>query len=187
MVKELGTIYSSSLWLQDTDMTAESLPELGELEGKTVLITGANGLICSAVIDVLMRYNETHGENIRVIAAGRSQERISARFGPFMDRKSFGFMHYDALSSEPVECNADFVIHGAGNAHPVAMSEDPVGTIMANIAGTNAVLQYISSNSSVWGGQKRDCSSFPAVKFTAGDQKENHSLSVRMITGMSIF
>ena len=143
MVKTLRTIYGNSLWLQDIDRTVESLPELSELEGKSVLVTGANGLICSAVIDVLMRYNEPHGNSIRVIAAGRSKERIKARFKPFLDSESFRFMHYDALSSEPLDFNADFVIHGAGNAHPVAMTSDPVGTIMGNVMGTNSILDYV--------------------------------------------
>ena len=144
MAETLRTIYGNSLWLQDIDRTVESLPELSELEGKSVLVTGANGLICSAVIDVLMRYNESHGNSIRVIAAGRSEERIKARFKPFLDSESFRFMHYDALSSEPLEFNADFIIHGAGIAHPAAISSDPVGTIMGNVISTNAILNHMA-------------------------------------------
>ena len=74
MVKELSAIYDSNIWLQDLDKIIASLPELSELEGKSVLVTGANGLICSAVIDVLMRYNEStkSGNTIRVTAAGLS-------------------------------------------------------------------------------------------------------------------
>lgn len=144
MVKALKTIYGNNLWLQDIDRTVKSLPELSELEGKSVLVTGANGLICSAVIDVLMRYNGTHGNRIKVIAAGRSEERINERFRPFLDSESFSFMYYDALSSEPLDFDADFVIHGAGNAHPAVMSADPVGTIMGNVIGTNEILSYIT-------------------------------------------
>ena len=143
MVKALRTIYGNSLWLQDIDRTVESLPELAELEGKSVLVTGANGLICSAVIDVLMRYNEAHDDSINVIAAGRNEAKIRARFRPFLDRKSFRFMHYDALNPEPVNCNADFVIHGAGNAHPAVMSSDPVGTIMGSFISTNTLLKCV--------------------------------------------
>ncbi len=184
MVKKLGTIYDSDLWLQDVNMITESLPELGELEGKSVLVTGSNGLICSAVVDVLMRYNDAHGDNIGIIAAGRNEERINERFKPFLNRKSFRFMHYDALSPEPIDCDADFVIHGANNAHPVAMSADPVGTIMGSFIGTNTLLKYVINDN---GGGAKDYSTSQAAKFTGRGQKEIYSPSPRMITDMLTF
>ena len=67
------SIYNSELWFEDIDKISQSLPELSELVGKSVLITGAAGLICSAVTDIFIRYNETHEIPIRIIAAGRWQ------------------------------------------------------------------------------------------------------------------
>ena len=141
MVKELSRIYSSDLWLQDLDSITASLPELSQLNGKSVLITGANGLICSAVVDLLIRHNETHGGTIHIVAAGRSPERMCARFGTFCDKDYFTFMHYDASSPESVNFSADYVIHGASNAHPAAMSTEPVETMLSNFLGTNKFLE----------------------------------------------
>lgn len=145
MAKELSAIYDNDLWLQDLDSIIESLPELSELEGKSVLVTGANGLICSAVIDVLTRYNEAvkKNRNISVTAAGRSPERMRARFGKFCGKDYFTLMHYDASSPEPVKFSADYVIHGASNAHPAAMSTEPVETMLSNFFGTNAFMNYV--------------------------------------------
>lgn len=53
-------IYNSKLWICDLDETLETLPELKELEGQRVMITGCTGLIGSAVVDLLVRWNETH-------------------------------------------------------------------------------------------------------------------------------
>ena len=140
---EVRDIYDGSLWLSDIAGIVASLPELDELSGKTVLITGAGGLICSTVADILINWNESHHdrENIRIIAAGRNESRIRRRFGEFFGRKYFSFMEYDALRTEISGFSADYVIHGAGNAHPSAMSSEPVETMLANIIGLNAILR----------------------------------------------
>ena len=142
MAEKLGAIYSSSLWLHDLDRITESLPELSELNGKSVLITGTNGLICSAITDVLIRYNETHSGNIHIIAAGRDPQRVRTRFGEFCDKDYFTFMQYNALTLKPElpKFSADYIIHGAGNAHPAAMAAEPVNTMLSNIFGVNVLL-----------------------------------------------
>ena len=75
-------IYNSSLWISDLDRTISELPELAELTGKNVLVTGCTGLICSAVVDVLIRWNETHAGTINILAAGRSEKKVVQRFAP---------------------------------------------------------------------------------------------------------
>ena len=74
-------LYDSKKWAQDIDEVLASLPELSYLEGNSVMITGANGLICSAVVDILIRYNESHDNQIRIFAAGRNERKLADRFG----------------------------------------------------------------------------------------------------------
>ena len=50
-------IYKSKQWIEDIDIVSNTLPELSSLDGKSILITGATGLICSAIVDILIRYN----------------------------------------------------------------------------------------------------------------------------------
>ena len=76
-------IYDSTLWINDIDTVLSVLPELDELEGQSVMITGAAGLICSAVTDILIRYNETHEGKIQIFAAGRNERKMRERFGKF--------------------------------------------------------------------------------------------------------
>ena len=45
-------------WLEDLDACLKSNEDIKKLEGKSILITGATGLICSAVVDLFIRYNE---------------------------------------------------------------------------------------------------------------------------------
>ena len=79
-------IYDSKLWISDLDEIIVSLPEMDKFAGKSVMVTGCAGLICSAVVDVLIRWNETHDEKIKVLAAGRSEKKIEDRFTPYTAR-----------------------------------------------------------------------------------------------------
>lgn len=85
------SIYNSKLWISDLDEVISDFPFLSELEGKAILITGAAGLVCSAVTDVLIRYNETHENTIKILAAGRWPEKMKNRFGTFFDKNYFVF------------------------------------------------------------------------------------------------
>ena len=136
-------IYNCKTWIADLDETIDSLPDLYSFENKTVLITGCTGLICSAVVDVLIRWNETHVNKIKILAAGRNEEKVQKRFSPFINEEWFSFVQYDALSSEfSLERTCDYIIHGASNASPNLIVEEPVETLISNIIGLKALLDY---------------------------------------------
>ncbi len=142
-------IYSSMQWIDDIDEVSEELPELNELAGKSVLITGASGLICSAVTDIFIRYNETHPVPIKIIAAGRKFEKIADRFGRYCDRAYFTYFNYDASKTDNrIDIHADYIIHGAGNASPHAIITEPVETMLSNFDGLYFLLAYARKNSS---------------------------------------
>ena len=136
-------IYSSKLWLADLDKTVAVRPELSELTGKSVMVTGCTGLICSAVVDVLIRWNETHADKIKILAAGRSEKKVAERFAPFVAKDWFVFVPYDASAvdnhfSEP----CDYIIHGASNAAPGKIMKKPVETMLDNVLGVKGLLDY---------------------------------------------
>lgn len=140
------SIYDSGLWISDLDEVLETLPELSELEGKSVMITGATGLICSAVTDVLIRRNMTRDNKIRILAAGRSKEKAEARFAPFMNEEWFKFVPYDAASAgNELKYSCDYIIHGASNASPNKIIKEPVETMMSNLMGTKLLLDHARS------------------------------------------
>lgn len=136
-------LYNSKIWISDLEETIGELPELGELAGKSVMVTGCTGLIGSAVVDVLIRWNETHEGKIIVLAAGRSEKRIRERFVPYNKENWFVFVPYDASSAEnSLELPCDYIIHGAGNASPYKIVSEPVETMMSNFAGMKYLLDY---------------------------------------------
>jgi len=136
-------IYDSRLWKAELEELIKHFPIISQLEGKTVLLTGATGLVCSAIIDVLIHYNETHVQKIGIVAAGRNKEHIDLRFSDYSQRDYFHFVHYDATSiNNQINLSCDYIIHGASNASPNLFSQEPVETMMSNIIGTKCLLDY---------------------------------------------
>ena len=137
------SIYDSKLWLSDLDETIAALPELADLTGKRVMVTGCTGLICSAVVDALIRWNVTHEDKIKILAAGRNEKKIEERFAPYMDQTWFNFVPYDASSTEnKLTHPCDYIIHGASNASPDKIVNEPVETMLSNFTGMKYLLDY---------------------------------------------
>ncbi|MCR5576749.1 MAG: NAD-dependent epimerase/dehydratase family protein [Oscillospiraceae bacterium] len=136
-------IYDSRQWASDLDEVVDALPELEELSGRRIMITGCAGLICSAVADTLIRWNTRHSEKILILAAGRSKKRIESRFAPYSGEDWFTFVPYDASSTENVfDLPCDYIIHGAGNASPNKVVKEPVETMLSNFMGLKYLLDY---------------------------------------------
>ena len=150
------SIYDNKLWLSDLDEIIDAfLPEFNELAGKSIMITGCNGLICSAIVDLIIRWNEVHESHytynhdkiITILSAGRDKTKIERRFFPYSSKSWFNFTHYDALSTTLITCNhyCDYIIHGASNASPNKITQEPVETMISNIVGTKNILDYARS------------------------------------------
>lgn len=136
-------LYNNELWIRDIDQVTAVLPELDELAGKSILITGATGLVCSAVVDILFRYNDSHEKKIKIMAAGRQYKSMYGRFQKMMDRDDFVFVPYDAANTNNhLEDHADYIIHGAGNASPNMIVKEPVETMLGNFLGLKYLLDY---------------------------------------------
>lgn len=141
----IGMLSEIKQWIEDLDTVCPSTPGLEELSGKTVLITGATGLICSAIIDIFLRYNCLHKKNIKVIAAGRDINKIRKRFGSGLSEKQLTCLQYNALGNNTIPDNIDYIIHGACNANPNLIVNEPVETIFASIIGIKNLLDYCCS------------------------------------------
>lgn len=129
-------------YLSDLINISQNIPQIHKLTDCSIMITGAGGMICSAIIDTLMSLNIFSKANIQIYAAARNEDKINERFSKYLGDKCFNYLRYDALL--PIKANIDFdyIIHGASNAAPNMYSEQPVETMLANMIGTNNILQY---------------------------------------------
>lgn len=105
------------------------------LEGKSILVTGATGMLGVCLIDALM----ING-NVNVIAVGRSREKAKERLGEYYNCENFLFVEQDVIQPLPADLKPDYIIIGASNTHPLAFSSQPINTILTNIVGTKNAL-----------------------------------------------
>lgn len=161
------SLYDSNLWIDDIDKVISILPELNSLENQNVMITGAAGLICSAVTDILIRYNESHDEKIQIYAAGRNEQKMRDRFSEYYDRGYFHFVPYDSSRSDNhFSFHCDYIIHGAANSSPKKIVREPVETMLGNFLGVKYLLDFAKeteservlyiSSSEVYGKKERE-------------------------------
>lgn len=137
--------YSDQYW-KDIDTIVKKNPIIKQIKNKKILITGATGMVCSSVVDVLLYLNKYKGYNVRLTLAGRNAARVKARFKKFDVDVDYYFIQFDATKDIKLNLEVDYIIHGASNANPVAYSKEPVETALGNIIGTNALLRFSAQN-----------------------------------------
>ena len=119
--------------------------DLESLRDKSILITGANGMICSYIIDLLIFANITRNANITIYAMSRNEEKLKNRFEYYYNNELFKPIIQDVCNPLSID-NIDYVIHGASNANPKLYITDPVGTMNANYIGTLNMLNLAVKN-----------------------------------------
>lgn len=144
------------------------------LKDKSILITGATGLIGSYLIDLLIKKNEQDNLNVNIYAVSRSENKLKDRFNTYYDNSHFHPVIQDVCTPFKIEA-VDYIIHGASNTHPVAYSTDPVGTITTNVLGlynllnlaveTNVKKFIFLSSVEIYGENKTDKDSFDESDF----------------------
>lgn len=137
-------LYECKQYTEDINYVAGIDLPWEELKDKSIMISGATGLIGSFLIDVIFKANQKYDLNCTVYALGRSEERIRARFGEHADDPRFVYIKYDV--KEPLVRDdlgtVNYILHLASNTHPMQYSTDPIGTITTNIVGLMNLLDF---------------------------------------------
>lgn len=136
-------LYDSETYMHDLDITIESLDEvLKAIDGSSILITGASGLVCSPIVDLLFRSNRIKGTSIKLFLAGRNEERLKARF----NNQVFKYVRYDATRQNEFPKGIDYIIHGASNSGPREIAANGIDTMIENFMGMCELLSYAADN-----------------------------------------
>ncbi len=114
------------------------------LRGKEILITGATGLIGRFLIDVLMQLNSERNINLKIYALCRNKIKAQEIFKCYKESDFIEVIAHDINKPLLLDDTGKihFVLHMASNTHPVDYAIDPIGTITANIIGTNHMLLF---------------------------------------------
>lgn len=137
-------LYHNDLYMEDVRAVADLALPWDKLRGKSLLLSGATGLLGSFLIDVLLEKNVNDALNCTIYALGRNREKAAARFSKFKDDPHLVFIPYDVKKPFVREDigTVDIVLHLASNTHPVQYATDPIGTITTNIIGLQNMLDF---------------------------------------------
>ncbi len=138
--------YLKNYW-NDIEKVIKYIPNITRLNGTSILITGATGMVCSTVVEMLFYLNE-QGAKITIYLAGRNIKRVKSRFSRFKEGTDYIFVEYDATKASILEINPHYIIHGASNANPSIYMKQPVETMLGNIIGLNTILRLASEKKS---------------------------------------
>ena len=114
------------------------------LREKTVLITGATGMLASYVGFTLLYLNEQLGLNIKPLFLARSEKKLEQVYGDAL--VNVCTLVQDVCETIKYDGNIDYIFHAAGAASPHYIVNDPVGIINANVQGTQQVLELARSS-----------------------------------------
>lgn len=110
-------------------------------KNKTIMVTGATGLIGSNLVNRLVEEKTT-----KVIAVGRSQEKLEAIFKEKIGYENLVFLQHDISLPIAIEEPVDYIFHAASPIAGNIIRETPVDVIIPNIAGTLNLLQEIEKH-----------------------------------------
>lgn len=141
-------LYNNDLYLDDIQFVGKlGLPWV-KLQDKSIMLSGATGLLGSFLIDVILEKNCSDNLNCTVYALGRNELKAKDRFSKYADDAHLIFIPYDVKQPFVREDigTIDYVLHLASNTHPMQYSTDPIGTITTNIIGLQNMLDFAISH-----------------------------------------
>lgn len=112
-----------------------------DLDGKSILITGATGLIGSLVVRILLERNCAYHAGTSVIACVRSVEKARSVFAGYDRADGLSIIKQDLATFDPkVRC--DVIVHAGCPTNSNYFASNPVETIDVIVGGTRRVLQF---------------------------------------------
>lgn len=117
--------------------------EWKQFENSTILITGSTGLIGQNLVNAIAYNSQRKGLGIKLILPVRNTEAADTLFG-WTEAK---IMHYELGAEFEVDNTVDFIVHLASPTSSKYFMEKPVDTMMANLNGYKALLDWSAKHS----------------------------------------
>lgn len=141
-----------------------------ELEGKTVLVTGATGLIGSHLTQVLLQRGAS------VVALSRSEQKLKKAFAREWNTDKFDWIAQDISMPLQLQRPIDYIFHAAGPMEGKIIANTPLAVIEPNLNGTIQCLEYLRRQERETGLKGRMIL-FSSVTVYGNDTSEDHTVT----------
>lgn len=132
----------TEIFIKDMECIEKSVGDCTKVYGKSVMITGATGMLAHYCVCFFMYLNKKYNADIKVIALVKNNKKAEEMFRSYLDSEMFEILVQDISKSIDYGEKVDFIIHAAGYSSPYHIKNNPVGIIEANIVGTINILNF---------------------------------------------
>lgn len=137
--------FKSQEYQKELENIADMLPPVNLLKNKDILITGATGMIGSALTDFMLFLNKNYGYCIKIYALARDIKRLRKRFISYSQEDGLYLLEHNIIYPLVMDKVPCYIIHTASNAHPYVYQSEPVETLLGNVEGTHNMLELAKS------------------------------------------
>lgn len=132
--------------LEDLEFINDKVFKSRYFDKKTILVTGATGLVGSLIVKSILHANQTLNSNIFVIASVRNIEKAKLVFKDFEISPFLTFTTTSLLEPVKFDQYIDFIIHTASITASKEMVENPTGVLLTAFESTKNLLEYVKSS-----------------------------------------
>lgn len=106
---------------------------------KTVVVTGASGLIGSNLVNRLMQF-----DGVKMVVVGRSSKKLESVFSQHVGICNFKIVEHDINNPLPADFGqVDYLYHAASPISGETIQKEPVSVISTNLCGVINCLDYL--------------------------------------------
>jgi dTDP-glucose 4,6-dehydratase/UDP-glucuronate decarboxylase len=124
--------------------------DFNHFDNKTILITGANGLLGGIISDFFSYLNENKNFKINLLLTSKSDTSKLTRIKHLLDKEYVKYFSLDMTQPTPfstlLEYKIDYCFYSSGYATPTRFLNNPIETLNTNINGLYETLKFVTNN-----------------------------------------
>ncbi len=139
--------YENRVIQEDMKVLKENEIDFWKLNNKTILFTGATGMLASYMVYFLIYLNENIEKfNCNIALIARSKEKCDKRFGEHINKKYFKIYLCSLEEEILIPEKIDYIVHAASIAITQYFEKNPIGVALPNSLGTYRLLELACKN-----------------------------------------